>query len=136
MSVAGVVIREDGRALAIQRADNGAWEPPGGVLEIHESPEDGARREIREETGLDVEVERLTGVYKNLSRGIVALVFRCRVSGGVARPTDETRAVDWLTPDEVTARMTEAYAVRLLDAWSDGPPSVRTHDGVRLTPVA
>jgi 8-oxo-dGTP diphosphatase len=67
--------------LAFQRRDNQQWEPPGGVLELNETFEDGVRREVREETGVDVEVERLTGVYKNMPRGIVAaLVFRCRPS--------------------------------------------------------
>ncbi len=58
VSVAGVVIRDDGRILAIQRRDNLHWEPPGGVLEMAETFEAGVRREVREETG--VEVERLT----------------------------------------------------------------------------
>ena len=42
-----------------QRRDNGHWEPPGGVLELDESILDGARREVREETGLHIEPERL-----------------------------------------------------------------------------
>src|SRR5262245_42920607 len=74
VSVAGVVVREDGRVLVIKRADNGAWEAPGGVLELDERPEEGACREVLEETGIKVETERLTGVYKNMKRGVVALV--------------------------------------------------------------
>jgi 8-oxo-dGTP pyrophosphatase MutT (NUDIX family) len=58
-------VREDGRLLAIRRADNGTWELPGGVLELDEAPEDGVSREVWEETGIHVEVDRLTGVYKN-----------------------------------------------------------------------
>ena len=81
MSVAGVVVREDGRLLAIRRADNGTWELPGGVLELDETPEAGVRREVWEETGIHVEVDELTGVYKNTTRGIVALVFRCKPVG-------------------------------------------------------
>ncbi|MFD5726848.1 NUDIX hydrolase [Streptomyces sp. NPDC058368] len=129
VSVAGVVVREDGRVLAIRRADNGTWEPPGGVLELAEAPEDGVRREVYEETGLKVRVDRLTGVYKNTSRGIVALVFRCRAEGGCEQLSDESTAVEWLTPDEVAARMAEVYAVRVADALLDGAPQVRTHDG-------
>ncbi|MFD7592605.1 NUDIX hydrolase [Kitasatospora sp. NPDC059812] len=130
VSVAGVVVREDGRVLAICRADNGAWEPPGGVLELGEAIEDGVRREVYEETGVKVTVERLTGVYKNVSRGIVALVFRCRPESGTERPSDESVEVDWLTPAEVSDRMAEVYAVRILDALRDDTaPSIRTHDG-------
>ncbi|MFB8170661.1 NUDIX hydrolase [Kitasatospora purpeofusca] len=133
VSVAGVVIREDGRVLAIQRADNGTWEPPGGVLELTESVEDGVRREVFEETGIKVSVERLTGVYKNVTRGVVALVFRCRPEGGTEQLSDESTAVDWLTPAEVEDRMSEVFAVRILDALrGDAVPSIRTHDGQRL----
>ncbi|MFE2284961.1 NUDIX hydrolase [Streptomyces sp. NPDC059443] len=129
MSVAGVVARDDGRLLAIRRADNGAWELPGGVLELAETPEDGVRREVLEETGIHVEVDRLTGVYKNVVAGVVALVFRCKPSGGTERLTDEATAVQWLTPEEVTERMSEAYAIRLLDALDTDGPHVRSHDG-------
>jgi 8-oxo-dGTP pyrophosphatase MutT (NUDIX family) len=86
VSVAGVVIDEDGCTLVAQRRDNGHGEPPGGILERDESIADGLVREVREETGLIVEPIALTGVYKNTSQGIVTLVFRCRVKsnpGGV-----------------------------------------------------
>ncbi|MGI9063346.1 MAG: NUDIX hydrolase [Pseudonocardiaceae bacterium] len=42
------------------------WPPPSGVLETHEAFEQGVRREVAEETGAQVEVERLTGLYKNV----------------------------------------------------------------------
>ncbi|MET9873352.1 NUDIX domain-containing protein [Actinacidiphila glaucinigra] len=133
VSVAGVVVRDDGRVLAIRRADNGTWEPPGGVLELHERPEDGAVREVLEETGISVAVDRLTGVYKNMSRGVVALVFRCRPVAGFARTSSESTAVEWLTPAEVEKQMGEVYAVRVADALSAGEaPHVRAHDGRHL----
>ena len=133
VSVAGAVIREDGRMLAIRRRDNGTWEPPGGVLELDETPEDGVVREVLEETGIHIEVEQLTGVYKNMARGIVALVFRCKPSGGEESPTPEATAVEWLTPDEVKKHMGEVYAVRLLDALDPNGPHVRAHDGKQLS---
>ncbi|MFF0761541.1 NUDIX hydrolase [Streptomyces sp. NPDC003737] len=132
VSVAGVVVREDGRLLAIRRADNGTWELPGGVLELNETPEAGVAREVLEETGIHVEVDELTGVYKNTSRGIVALVFRCKPSGGTERTSTESTAVEWLTPDEVSERMAEVFAVRLLDALDGDGPHVRSHDGKQL----
>ncbi len=133
VSVAGVVVRQDGRVLAIKRADNGTWEPPGGVLELTETLEDGVRREVYEETGIKIQVERLTGVYKNTARGIVAIVFRCRPEGGQEQLSDESIAVEWLTPDEVIASMGEVYAVRITDALRDDAPHVRAHDGRKLT---
>ncbi|MET7676321.1 NUDIX hydrolase [Streptomyces seoulensis] len=135
VSVAGVVVREDGRLLAIRRADNGAWQLPGGILELDETPEAGVAREVLEETGIHVEVDELTGVYKNLPRGIVALVFRCKPSGGIERTSSESTAVSWLTPEEVSERMSEVFAVRLLDALDGDGPHVRSHDGKRVIPA-
>ena len=78
VSVAAAIFDDSGEnVLLIKRRDNGRWEPPGGVLELDETIEDGLRREVREETGAEIEVGPLTGVYKNMQRGIVALVFRC-----------------------------------------------------------
>ncbi|MCU1685323.1 MAG: hydrolase [Amycolatopsis sp.] len=131
VSVAGVVIDARDRVLAIQRQDNGHWEAPGGVLELDESFEDGVRREVAEETGLSVKVEALTGVYKNMSRGIVALVFRCAPEDGTTHPTDEAHAVRWLTKEEVSDLMAPAFAVRVLDAF-EAKPAVRAHDGINL----
>jgi ADP-ribose pyrophosphatase YjhB (NUDIX family) len=132
VSVAGITVRGDGRILAIRRADNGAWEPPGGVLELHEDPQTGVVREVLEETGIKVNVRQLTGVYKNMNLGVVALVFRCEPTAGAERTSDEATAVEWLTPDEVRERMSEAFALRVLDALDGIGPHVRSHDGVRL----
>ncbi len=132
VSVAAAVIDDDGLVLAIQRRDNGRWEPPGGVLELDETVHDGLVREVLEETGLTVEPGALTGVYKNMERGIVALVFRCSVTAGSPAPSTEAVTVRWLTAAEIREHMDEAYAVRMLDALADGPPAVRTHDGFTL----
>ncbi|MHC5263855.1 NUDIX domain-containing protein [Streptomyces sp. UC4497] len=137
VSVAGVVVREDGRVLAIRRADNGRWEPPGGVLERNEAIEDGVCREVYEETGIKVHVERLTGVYKNMPLGVVALVFRCSPHGGTEQLSDESTAVSWLAPDEAMDAMSEAYSIRIADALTnDMAPHIRTHDGRKLTDPA
>jgi 8-oxo-dGTP diphosphatase len=133
VSVAGVVVDEAGRALLIRRRDNGHWEPPGGVLEAGETITAGLRREVREETGLEVTPVALTGVYKNMERAIVALVFRCSVISGEPVTTDEAAALRWVTRDEVGHLVDEAYAVRVLDALDCAqPPAIRSHDGVQL----
>ena len=132
VSVSAVILDDRGRTLAIRRYDNGEWEPPGGVLELSESVTAGLTREVEEETGLLVEPEALTGVYKNIERGIIALVFRCRILGGAARPSAETPELVWLSLAEVNERMSEAYAVRVHDAVSASEPFVRLHDGRRI----
>ncbi len=133
VSVAAVVVDNQGRVLVTRRADNDHWEPPGGVLELDETIEQGVVREVLEETGLVVEPDALTGVYKNLPRGIVALVFRCRLVDGALQKSAEVRECRWLRPDQLGDYMDEAYAVRMLDGLADGPVRVRSHDGVRLS---
>ncbi|MGI5131536.1 NUDIX hydrolase [Pseudonocardia sp. CA-107938] len=132
VSVAGVVVDDRGRILVIRRRDNAHWEPPGGVLELSESLDAGVRREVMEETGVAVAVERLTGVYKNMARGIVAVVFRCTPLSAGASTTAEATDVRWVDPGEVAELMDPAYAVRVTDALGDDPPAVRQHDGVHL----
>lgn len=115
----------------IRRDDNGRWEPPGGVLELDETFEDGVRREVLEETGIHIAVDELTGVYKNLTASIVALVFRCHPAGGRPHPTPESREVSWMTREQVAEAMTPAFAIRVLDAL-DGGVHTRAHDGTNL----
>ncbi|GIJ52340.1 NUDIX hydrolase [Virgisporangium aliadipatigenens] len=132
VSVAAAIVDEFGRVLVTQRRDNGHWEPPGGVLEFDESILDGLKREVLEETGLAVEPTRLTGVYKNMARGIVALMFTARITGGTPTVSDETSQVEWWTAEMVSSRMDAAYAVRILDALRQDGPAVRAHDGVSV----
>jgi 8-oxo-dGTP pyrophosphatase MutT (NUDIX family) len=138
VSVAGVVVDDQGRALLIQRRDNGHWELPGGVLEAGETIPDALRREVLEETGLTIALPAtLTGVYKNMAALVVSLVFRCEAIDGHLSTGAETGALRWATREEVAQLADEAYAVRALDALDRRPdamsaPAVRAHDGVKL----
>src|SRR5205807_2605215 len=90
VSVAAAIFDKSGEnVLLIKRRDNGHWEPPGGVLELDETIEEGLRREVREETGAEIEIGPLTGVYKNMAHGVVALVFRCAARSATTPHTDE-----------------------------------------------
>jgi ADP-ribose pyrophosphatase YjhB (NUDIX family) len=137
VSVAAVVTDDSGRALLIQRRDNHHWEPPGGVLEVGETIENGLRREVREETGLEIEPVAMTGVYKNMARGIVALVFRSQIVGGQLAISDEASAFRWVSIGEVSELANEAYAVRVLDALAPtARPAIRHHDGTKVLSIS
>lgn len=132
VSVTGVVLRSDGKILAIKRQDDGRWVPPGGVLELEETPQECVVREVLEETGVKVQPERLIGVYKNMKLGVVSLAFLCRPVGGEPHTTDEATAVAWVSPTEAIEAMPEARAVRVTDALRPDGPFVRVHDGTSL----
>jgi 8-oxo-dGTP diphosphatase len=84
----------------------------GRVLELAETIHDGLRREVREETGLDIEPGPLTGVYKNVPRGIVALVFRCKITGGHLIANGEVTAFHWADEADIRQLTSQVYAVR------------------------
>jgi 8-oxo-dGTP pyrophosphatase MutT (NUDIX family) len=132
VSVTAIVTRDDGRVLVIKRDDDGRWVPPGGVLELAETPQQACAREVLEETGYRVEVGPLTGVYKNMKLGVVSLAFRCVLVGGEARTSEESKAVSWRTLEEVKRDVPEARAVRVFDAMHASGVPVRIHDGSRL----
>jgi len=130
VSVAGVVI-DSGQVLITQRADNGAWEPPGGVLERGETFHRCVEREVREETGILVKPTQLTGCYLNMRAHVVALVFRCSWLAGELRLSSETTDLLWVPADEASQWMTPAFVVRVDDAVSStGETKIRYHDGV------
>lgn len=69
-----------------------------------------------------------------MTRGVVT-ACRCELSGGTEDTSDESTAVEWLTPEQITERMSEVYAIRLLDALDEAGPHVRSHDGKHLLPA-
>ncbi len=79
-----------GRVLLVRRRDYPVWNLPGGKVERDEMPWQAAAREVREETGLEIELERLTGVYSKPARAAVVFNFQGRVVGGELAPTDES----------------------------------------------
>jgi 8-oxo-dGTP diphosphatase len=131
VSVAAAIIDGD-RVLVTRRRDNGKWEPPGGGLDPQEPILDGLIREVKEEIGLEVVPGELTGVYKNMQRGIVALVFRCEYNGQPIKTSEEVDETVWMAAEEIEQRLDPAYSCRLLDALNQGPVAIRIHDGVRL----
>lgn len=132
VSVAGVVTDTDGRILVMRRADSGEWQIPGGVLEHGEPLEDGVRREIWEETGIEVRVDTLSGVYHHLLRNVVALVYRCTPVGGTPTPSEESTEVCWLDPETVLSRLAPVFTVRVADAVNGAGAASRNHDGRQL----
>jgi len=117
----------------MQRHESGPNRPRPRRARAGESIEEGLGREVRKKTGLTVEPVSLTGVYKNMNRGIAALVFRCRLLGWQLTANDEVTEFHWTTADEVANMVSETYAVRVLDTLQDNAtPAVRQHDVMHL----
>lgn len=126
VSAGAVVVRDDGRFLAVQRRDTGAWVTPGGVLEPGEPLTKAAAREVYEETGVTIEVGTLVGVYQNLSTDVVTFVFNARpLNSELPRNSNETLHVRWITPTQADDLMTEPFTTRVRDAFDGKSPVIR-----------
>jgi ADP-ribose pyrophosphatase YjhB (NUDIX family) len=110
-SVVAIVQDDDGRVLLIHKTDNDLWALPGGGHEVGESIADTVVREVKEETGYNVEVDGLVGTYTDPGhvmayedgevRQQFSIAFRAHVVGGQPRTSDESRAVRWANEAEV-----------------------------------
>ena len=105
VSVAGLVTNDRGEILLVNSPWRG-WEYPGGLIEPGETFEEALRREIREESGVEVEIERFVGICKNLEKAIVNIDFVCRYVSGELTTSDESTEVVWVTPEEAVKMIT------------------------------
>ena len=107
VAVGAVVGNDDGQILLIQRADSGIWLYPTGWADIGYSASEVAVKEVREETGIEVEVRSLIGLFDGLRLGfgptpLYSLVFHCHAIGGELKPHPlEVLDVGWFDPDDL-----------------------------------
>ena len=111
VATSAVVTDADGRILLQRRADSGNWALPGGGMEMDESLADSLVREVKEETGLNVEVTGLVGTYTN-PRHIIAytdgevrrqfnICYTARITGGQLAISDESTEIRFVDPGEL-----------------------------------
>lgn len=117
-AIAGV-FDDEGRPLVMERSDSGRWCLPGGKLDVGESPAEAAVREVREETGVEVEATELVDAYaveppsQHPHHSVVCL-YRCDAVGGDPTTTDEADTVEYRRPDDVPEWSAPYYPERLL----------------------
>lgn len=120
------VFDPDGRILMVREVADGRWTLPGGWIDVGESPAGAAVREVREETGYEVEVAKLAAVFDKhrhdhppAPNHAYIMFFLCRMLGGEAATSAETSEVGWFPqgdlPDLSVGRATRDQILRMFD---------------------
>jgi 8-oxo-dGTP diphosphatase len=119
IAVSCFVTNHEGAVLLVRSVDR-SWECPGGKVDEGESLLTGLAREVGEEAGVQIEIERLVGIYVDVDPHRTALLFRGSWLSGEPTPSEETPECGWFAPDDARARVPAGpYALQLEDALVD-----------------
>jgi ADP-ribose pyrophosphatase YjhB (NUDIX family) len=129
-----IIFDAEGRVLLCHRRDMDAWNLPGGGLEVGELPDECVLREVREETGLEVAIERLVGVYGKPGRNELVFAFICQVTGGLLSLSSEVDENRYFIPDEMPPNTLLKHAERVWDAIASPEKPVFRQQGARPVP--
>ena len=105
VSVAAMVYNDAGQILLVNSPWRG-WEYPGGLIEPGESFEAALKREVREESGVEIEITGFVGICKNVGSDIVNIDFTARYIGGALTTSEESTEVGWFSPEEAIEMIT------------------------------
>lgn len=135
-AASAVVIDDQGRILLHRRRDNDKWALPGGKMELGESVAGCAIREVKEETGLDVEAVGIVGIYSDPKhvfayddgevRQEFSICLLTRIVGGALAASEESYEVAWFSRKEVDALpMVDSIRLRVNDYLTNERPVIR-----------
>jgi len=130
VAVDGIVENDNNEVLLVKQRDRGVWTIPGGQVEVGENLIDALIREIKEESGIDVEVDKLICVSSNICTyegyggyGMVPTKvmfgFTCTHKGGELRTSDETSETCWIQKNKILDYITVPNLRKRFEAYLD-----------------
>lgn len=116
IGVFGIIFDTHDRVLLCHRRDHDLWNLPGGGLETGETPWDGLKREVKEETGLEVEIIKLSGVYSKPDKNEIVFSFICQAPAGELTLTEEADQLKYFAFSEIPPNTVPKQVERIKDA--------------------
>ncbi len=116
IGVFGIIFDSQNRVLLCHRRDYDLWNLPGGALEKDEMLDEGVIREVKEETGLDVKVETLQGVYSKPEKSEIIFSFLCIPTGGELRMSHEADKIEYFPVADIPKNFPPKQRERIEDA--------------------
>jgi mutator protein MutT len=115
ISVFGIIKNEENRVLLCLRNDYNIWNLPGGGLEKGETPWQGIIREVKEETGLNIEVIKLIGVYSKPNKDEIVFSFECNIIDGELILNEEAKDIKYFSLDKIPENTVVKQVERIKD---------------------
>lgn len=124
IGVFGLIKNTEDQVLLCLRNDYNIWNLPGGKLEKGESPWSGVIREVKEETGLDVEIIKLIGVYSKPNKDEIVFSFECKVLGGKLTLNEEAKDIKYFSINDIPENTVQKQVERIKDFFENKDRSV------------
>jgi 8-oxo-dGTP diphosphatase len=121
IGVFGIIFDKSKKVLLCHRTDYDLWNLPGGKLESEETPWDGVIREVKEETGLDVIVSKVIGIYSKPHKNEIVFSFMCERIGGELLLNNEASDIRYFDIDKLPENLPLKHRERIIDAYDNNP---------------
>jgi len=115
IGVFSIIFGKQNNVLFCHRRDYDLWNLPGGGLEKGEAPWECAVREVKEETGLDVKIERLSGIYNKPEKNEIVFQYICKIIGGKITLNDEADKIEYFVFNDIPKNTCKKHTERIKD---------------------
>lgn len=127
MNASGAIVEKDNKILLQRRSDNGKWGLPGGIMEMGETYHEAAIREVKEETGLDISIDYLIGIYHNKDwqwasgdeAHVICAVFKAHIVSGELQKDLESLELKFFSEDELPEITSPDHKMAIYDFFSE-----------------
>lgn len=133
ISAFAIIFNKKKEVLLCHRRDHDLWNLPGGAAESFELPNETVIRETKEETGYDIKVDKLLGIYGKKNKDEIIFTFLCRIINGQFQETEEADKCDYFSLDRIPINTTPKHVERILDALENNSVFIKRHTAKSTT---